>query len=244
MTDTPSSGFEKWQEGLRNSSGDAKWDMYDCDVQSAVNEFNRHLSSTSGYSSLDWQLIKAMLWTESGAAHSEWHIKPMQIGVEGDPGMSSLLASDEGGAIILPPGLVGRMSSGTIRSNPAHNIRAGIGYLLMRMANFDHQSVREPGSRVEEVKVGPGDSLDRIAKNTRSTLEIVRELNPGANVLRVGQVIKTQRGEVKMVITSWRPITTSTIAVRYNGGGDRNYARKLDFALGLIRNGRNAACAP
>jgi len=243
MADTPKSGFEKWQEGLKNSSGDASWDVYDCDIQTAVNEYNRHLSSTPGYSTLDWQMIKAMLWVESGAAHSEWRVKPMQIGVEGDPGMSSLLARDEGGEIILPPGLVGRMSSGTIRTNPAHNIRAGIGYLLMRMASFDHQSVREPGSRVEEVKVKPGDSLDRIASKNGSTLEIVRELNPGANVLRIDQVIKVQKGSVKKVVTGWRSITTNTIAQRYNGGGDPNYARKLDYALSLVKNGRNALCA-
>ena len=240
----PKTGFEKWQDGLRNSAGDARWDMYDCEVQTAVSEFNRHLGSTPGYSALDWTLIKAMLWTESGAAHPEWHIKPMQIGVDGDPGMSSLLAPDEGGEIVLPPGLVGRLSQGTIRSIPAHNIRAGIGYLLLRMANFDHQSVLAPGSRVEQVAARAGDSLDRVARNNGSTLDIVRGLNPGVNGLQIGQMVKYQKGEVRKLITSWRAITTSTIAQRYNGGGDPFYARKLDFALGLVRNGRSALCTP
>jgi hypothetical protein len=236
------SGFDKWQQGLLNSSGNPAWDVYDCDIQAAVNEYNRHLSSTPGYSALDWQLIKAMLWTETGAANDEWKVKPMQIGVSGDPGMTSLLSDDEGGELIIPPGLLGRMSSGTIRTNPAHNIRAGIGYLLMRMASFDHKSMREPGARIEEVKVQSGDSFDRIARRNGSTVEVLRELNPGVNVLQKDQVIKFQKASVRKVITRWRPITTNTVAVRYNGGGDENYARKLDFALGLVRNGRGAAC--
>lgn len=43
----------------------------------------------------------------------------------------------------------GRLTIGTVRSMPTHNIRAGIGYLLMRMANFEFQSVHsEAGMRV------------------------------------------------------------------------------------------------
>ena len=237
------SGFESWQEGLKNSSGDKAWDAYDCEVQTAVSEYNSHLGGTSGYSALDWQLIKAMLWTESGAASPQWKIKPMQIGVPGDPGMSSLLAKNEGGEVILPPRLRDSLSSGTIRTIPALNIRAGIGYLLMRMASFEYQSVREPNSRVEEVKVENGDSFDKIARRAGSTVEVLRELNPGVNGLHKDQLIKVQKASVKKVIVRWRPITTSTIAHRYNGGGDPNYTRKLDYALSLVRNGRNHLCA-
>ena len=54
-------GFEKWQDGLNAAVANDKWDAYDCEIQTAVNEFNRHLGGTAGYRSLDWQLIKAML---------------------------------------------------------------------------------------------------------------------------------------------------------------------------------------
>lgn len=59
-------GFEKWQDGLSNAVGDVKWNAYDCEIQMAVNEFNQHLADTPNYMPLDWQLIKAMVWTETG----------------------------------------------------------------------------------------------------------------------------------------------------------------------------------
>lgn len=236
------SGFDKWKEGLAKAPSDPQWHIYDCDIKAAVSEFNHHLGGTASYSALDWQMIKAMLWVESGAAHAQWKIKPMQIGVDGDPGMAALLERNGGGDLILPPSLAGRMSSATIRSSPPQNIRAGIGYLLLRMANFEHKSMRDTSAPVKEVPVKSGDSLDRIARNNDSTLAIVRELNPSVSVLQVGQLIKVQKGETRMVVTSWRLITTNTIAQRYNGGGDPNYARKLDYALSLVRNGSEAVC--
>src|SRR5258708_7120541 len=72
-------GFEKWQDGINKAVGDAKWNVYDCEIQRAVIEFNRHLIGTAGFGSLDWQLIKALLWTETGAENAEWKVRPMQI---------------------------------------------------------------------------------------------------------------------------------------------------------------------
>lgn len=56
----PKTGFEKWQDGINKAAGDAKWNSWDCEIQMAVNEYNRHLSGTARYIALDWQLIKAM----------------------------------------------------------------------------------------------------------------------------------------------------------------------------------------
>lgn len=228
--------FEKWQDGLSKAVGDSRWNDYDNELRFAVNEFNQHLKSTTGYRQLDWLLIKAMLWTESGASSSEWQTKPMQIGVPGDPGLSSFLSGREGGELILPPKWQGRLTTGTVRSIPSHNIRAGIGYLLMRMANFEFQSVLAEDARaVLEVTIKPGDSLASIARAQGSTPEIMRKLNPTSIVLRPGHTMKFQKGSVQRVITGWRQITTDQIARRYNGGGDPSYAKKLDYALGLIR---------
>jgi hypothetical protein len=228
--------FEKWQDGLSKAVSDSRWNAYDIDLKLAANEFNQHLKSTTGYKQLDWRLIKAMLWTESGALSSEWKTKPMQIGVPGDPGLSSFLSAGEGGELILPPRWQGRLTVGSVRSMPSHNIRAGIGYLLMRMANFEFQSVLAADARsVLEVTVKPGDSLATIARAQGSTPEIMRKLNPTSIVLRPGQTLKVQKGSVQRVITGWRQITTDQIARRYNGGGDPNYAKKLDYAIGLIR---------
>lgn len=238
----PKTAFEKWQDGLNKANGDSRWNAWDCEIQTAVNEYNRHLAGTTGYRSLDWQLIKAMAWTETGAEHSEWKTRPMQIGVASDPGLTSFLSGREGGDLILPPGWHGRLTVGSVRVIPAHNIRAGIGYLLMRMANFDHRSVPVADTKIYEVPVKPGDSLDKIAKAQGSTTELLRKLNPVSNVLRPGQLLKCQKASIQRIITGWRHISTALIAQRYNGGGDPSYAKKLDYALSLVRNGKVAIC--
>lgn len=236
-------GFEKWQDTLNKAVDDPAWNAYDCEIRMAVGEFNSHLTGTAGYRQLDWQLIKAMLWTETGAASGEWKSKPMQIGVPGDPGLRAFLSGTEGGELILPPIWQSRLTVGTVRTIPAHNIRAGIGYLLMRLANFEYKSMLSTDVKtIYEVTINPGDSLERIAKSQGSTTEILRSLNPTSGALRPGQVLKYQKGAVQRVITSWRPITAAIIAQRYNGGGDVNYARKLDYALSLIRKGKEMVC--
>ena len=198
-------GFQKWQDGISMAARDAKWDSWDCEIRSAVNEFNRHLSDTQGYAQLYWRLIKAMVWTESGAEHRQWTRKPMQIGVSGDPGLAALLSGDEGGDLILPPTWKKRLTSGSAKTIPAHNIRAGIGYLLMRLANFEYR------------RVDAG------------------EPHQGGNMTR--KKVRTQR-----VIAGWRRISTEVIAKRYNGGGDPNYALKLDFALDVMRGSKEVVC--
>jgi hypothetical protein len=208
----------------------------------AVDEYNRHLSGIAGYRPLDWQLIKAMLWVESGAADSEWNSKPMRIGVSGDPGLASLLSGNEGGDLILPPAWKGQLTMGSVRSMPAHNIRAGIGYLLMKTAHYEYRSVSNADVKIYEVIVKPGDSLDKIAKAQASTVDALRKLNPTATVLRPGQALKYQKASVQRVITSWRQISTTLIAQRYNGGGDFNYAAKLDYALKAMQKRTGAIC--
>ncbi|WP_062063394.1 LysM peptidoglycan-binding domain-containing protein [Cellvibrio sp. OA-2007] len=239
----PKSGFEKWQDGLKKAVGDARWNAWDCEIQIAVNEYNRHLSGVAGYRSLDWLFIKAMLWTETGAGSSEWNIKPMRIGVYSDPGLTSFLSGNEGGNLILPQAWRGRLTLSSVRVNPVHNIRAGIGYLLMKLATYEYRSVADTDTNIYEVTVKAGDSFDKIAKAHGTTIEVLTNHNPSAILLQKGQVLKYQKASVKRVIVGWRPISTQAIAQRYNGGGDPNYAKKLDYALSLIRKGKAAVCA-
>ncbi|MEK6353114.1 MAG: LysM peptidoglycan-binding domain-containing protein [Burkholderia cenocepacia] len=239
----PKTGFEKWQDGIDKAAGDTRWDSWDCEIRMAVDEYNRHLSGIAGYRPLDWQLIKAMLWVESGAANSEWNSKPMRIGVFGDPGLTSLLSGNEGGDLILPPAWKGQLTTGSVRNMPAHNIRAGIGYLLMKTAHYEYRNVSNADAKIYEVIVKPGDSLDKIAKAQASTVDTLRKLNPTAAVLRPGQTLKYQKASVQRVITSWRHISTTLIAQRYNGGRDINYATKLDYALKTLQKGTETVCA-
>lgn len=224
------SGLEKWQDGIRKAVDDPRWHTYDCEIKMAISEFDQHLRSTTGYRTPDWQLIKGT--------------KPMQIGVIGDPGLTSLLSGKEGGELILPPAMKSGLSASTVRIMPSQNIRAGLGYLLMRMAIYEFQSVLAAGiNPVKEVTVKIGDSFEKIAKAQGTTVQIIKKLNPMANVLRTGQTLKFQKGKVELVIADWRPISSMEIARRYNGGGDHNYVQKLDFALSLIRKGKEAVCA-
>ncbi|NHZ95199.1 LysM peptidoglycan-binding domain-containing protein [Massilia sp. CCM 8734] len=234
--------YEQWQDGIVKGAGTAPWDFYDCDIQAAVNEYNSHLSGTPGYQLLDWQLIKAMVWTESGAGSREWKIKPMRIGVPGDDGMKALLGNDEGGDLIMPAPLRARLNSGSIRTIPAHNIRAGIGYLLMRTAKYAHKRQAAPDARVEETKAGIGDTFETIARKTHSTVELLRELNPGLRVVTKDTVVKYQKTKVQKIIVGWRVINSSLLYERYNGRGDPLYARKIDFTLERVREVKGASC--
>ena len=238
---TPKTGFELWQDGLNKAIADDKWNAWDCEIQVAVNEYNRHLSGTAGYMPLDWQLIKAMVWVETGAESKKWGSSPIQIGNPGDPGLRSLLAGNEGGDLIIPPAWKNRLTIGTAITIPAHNIRAGIGYLLMRMANYTVRSVVDSDGTTYEVKVQVGDSIAKIAKAKGSTVEIIQKLNFATHVLKPGQVLKYQKAAQKKVITGWKMVSTSSVAANYNVG-DLMYAKKLDYALKLIKKGKAAIC--
>jgi hypothetical protein len=243
-TQTPArTGFEQWQDGINKAAHDARWDSWDCEIQMTVSEYNHHLSGTAGYISLDWQLIKAMLWVETGANHPQWNSRPMQIGVAGDPGLMSFLSDNEGGNLMLPLVWKGRLTMTLVRTTPAYNICAGIGYLLMRLANFEYRSLPGADSEIYEISVKSGDSLDKIAKTQGSTIDTLKKLNPAVTVLHPGQILKYRKASVQRVIASWRHISTTSIAQRYNGGGDPNYAKKLDYALSLVREGKAALCS-
>ncbi|MGF6301821.1 MULTISPECIES: hypothetical protein [Paraburkholderia] len=85
--------------------------------------------------------------------------------------------------------------------------------------------------------------MDKMARAQGTTIETLRKLNPTATVLRPGQVLKYRKASVQNVIAGWHPISTTLIAQRYNGRRDPNYARKLDYALSLVRKGKAALCA-
>ncbi|MDR2093060.1 MAG: LysM peptidoglycan-binding domain-containing protein [Azoarcus sp.] len=70
----------------------------------------------------------------------------------------------------------------------------------MRLVRHAYQSIPDADDKVYEVKVKPGDSLERIAKANGNTLEVLQKLNPDAKVLNIGQVLKYQKASVKKVI--------------------------------------------
>jgi len=240
----PKTGFEKWKDGIDKAKDNPKWDAWDCEIQKAVNEYNDHLSSTQGYVRLDWRIIKATIWVESGPHQIDWNFRPIQIGVSTDPGMDAFLFGDEGGHLILPPAWKGRLKPETVRVMPTHNIRAGIGYLLMRMARYEYRNVLGSDTKVYEIVVKPGDTFERIAEKQGSTPGTITALNPkiDSRRLRPGQVIKYQKASLQRVITGWRHISAGLIMDRYNGNRDPDYSRKLDYVLPLVHKREVVVC--
>lgn len=226
--------YEQWQNTINLSKTDTRWGDYDSEIKSAVAQFNTHLGTSKGYVPLNWILIKAMLWTESGGPDSgAWTTRPMQIGTPGDPGLKALLSGNEGGDLILPPAIKLKLSANT---NGVNNISAGIGYLLMRAASYETLSVEDPTDKtVIEVTVKAGDNPSKIADANGTTLDMLKKLNPNKwAVLRPGDVLKIQKASLKKSIKSWASITTQFCATKYNIG-DALYAKKLDYCLTLIK---------
>ena len=77
----------------------------------------------------------------------------------------------------MPPGWRVRLTSSGVRSIPAQNIKAGVGYLLMRLANFEHKSAAGPNLKYQPAKV-----QQVIAGwRTISTESIARRYNGGGD---------------------------------------------------------------
>jgi LysM domain len=231
-------GFEKWKQGIDRAGGE--WNFYDGIIKSVVMVFNEHLKSTPSYPSLDWRLVKAMLWTESGP-HKRlvWTTKPLQIGVPDDPGLNALLGKVEGGELIIPRGV--SITPRAVQGVPRDNIMAAVAYLLMRMADYGHTTVIDEDAVTTEYTVRAGDNLSKIARACGSTIAVLQKLNPGSSTtLKPGQLLKTQRASIQKVIVGWKSFTPAVVARRYNGNGqpsgDARYAQKLEYALAAIRS--------
>ncbi|MNL66192.1 hypothetical protein D3C87_1906170 [compost metagenome] len=54
-------------------------------------------------------------------------------------------------------------------------------------------------------------------------------------------MLKYQKAAVRKVIAGWMPLTSASIATRYNVG-DSDYARKMDHALRAVRKAQEAVC--
>jgi len=228
---------QQWMDTVDRSQTDKRWNDLDTNIKSVVDEFNTRLGArlrTSGFKKLDFRLIKAMVWTESGGPDSSaWKTRPMQIGNPGDPGLHELLSNETGG--ILTPELKKELQKGV--ATPDSNIKAGVAFLLMRAATFVWESVPDPSDvKGSVVEVKGGDNLDTIAKAHSTTIEMLKTLNPeigNGKLIKAGQRLKSRRAQIHRKITGWVEITTEFAARRYNVG-DPKYKQKLDYCLSIM----------
>ena len=147
--------------------------------------------------------------------------------------------------MIIPPELRNNLTIASAAATPQMNIRAGIAYLLMRLAQYSVGTVPdEDDKKVYEAVVKAGDSLDRIARAGGTTIDTIKRLNPGTAILRPGQILKYQKAAVRKIIERWNMAGPLTIATRYNIG-DPDYARKLEYCLTVMRKSKltESVCA-
>jgi LysM repeat protein len=237
--------YEKWQDTIKLSASDKRWNDYDSEITTAIGEFRSHLASTAGYVGPTFNLIKAMVWTESGGPDSAaWKARLMQIGNAGDPGFGDLIAGNKGGELIMPAALAKTLTAATVK-DPKTNLRAGIAYLLMRAATYETISVLDKqDTKKYEYVIKAGDSLDKITKVSAAgtqviptTISVLMQLNPGADkMIRPGQKLIYQKASMKKVIKSWRTIDVKFAAAYYNTvKGDPKYADKLNYCITFFK---------
>ncbi|HEX7391038.1 MAG TPA: LysM domain-containing protein [Acidiphilium sp.] len=183
------------------------WNAHDRDIQDVVSDYNNYLRTSYGYVSLDWQLIKAMLWTETGphARDDLWNKKPMQSANQGDPGWDDMMRHGDRLDLIVPPNLCGAIASPGF--NARDNIAAGVGYLLYRAAEFGPKTVIDR-REVKTVTVERGDTLDAIAGRAGTTVEVLKDMNRTTTLypLKIGTKLTYSPAKIVTVITGWKSI--------------------------------------
>jgi LysM repeat protein len=224
---------EKWKKTVDDGLTNALWDAYDTVITAEVSAYNTKFANSKGYHKIDWKLIKAVVWVESGGPTSPaWKARVMQIGNPGDPALAVLKGAQEGADLImseqLKKDIVGKINE------PEVNVKAGIAYLVTRLAKSEFQSVVDAlDSKTFSYTVVAGDSLDKIALKVGSTIDVLKKLNPTVKVLQPKQTILCQKAKIKRVLTGWLPCDSANIARRYNVG-DPNYSAKLDYVVALL----------
>jgi LysM repeat protein len=221
----------KWKSTINQSINDPKWDKYDDVIKAEVDAYALQFKALA--SKVNWLIIKAMLWSESGGpTNSAWNTRPLQIGNAGDPAYAVLQNGTEGSDLIMSNNLKTSIAAGSINT-PEVNIKAGIAYLYTRMSITNIISVRNlQDSKEYEYTVSAGDSLEKISNKVNTTVHELRRLNPkSSGILRVGQKLRYVKAKLQRSIINWREFSADVVADRYNGGGDINYSAKLTFIL-------------
>ncbi len=116
-----------------------------------------------------------------------------------DPGLHDLLFKPNA-QLIIPPQYRPFLNFAVVGVDPLQNIRAGVGYLLYRMAHFNLVDVPAP-----EWDPMPGSRHPEKPSNAYAPLPVL------------------PRTRKALGIIGWWPFSLKTIALRYNGGGDGNY---------------------
>jgi len=219
----------------RNPYVDARWSSWDDDIKTEVASYNKKFGSSSGYSTLDWRLIKAQVWTEvkAGPDAGDWWSRPMQIGkFASDKGLQVIRGGLDHSDLVTDQKLRDDLKKDSTGGN---NIRAGVAYDVHLGAQYSRvEVIDQPAVKIHVVV--KKDTLDSIAKAESTTVHNLESLNglASASVLSLGQQLKFQLAHWEWQISGWDPWTDAIEA--YNGGGDPNYMTKIAAALAKVKN--------
>lgn len=251
MTPTPKlSPLEEWKAGRVKAIGNSDWYVYDSHIRKLVSEINQHLSKSkniSNYQPLDWKLIKAMIWTETGATSPAWKSRPIQIGNRDDAGIYEVTkpARPIKYHLIVPDSwdkyLINK--NDIIKNNPEYNIRAGVALLMIKMSNQEDSRTIYDNNEILTYEVVKGDrGYDDISKKVGTTRRVLVELN-GNKIMHPGDKIKYKKAHIEQYIPGWLSFTPENIRNQYNidpaksnskKAGDKDYAEKIKFVYNLI----------
>ena len=227
----------KWTATMDAAVADPRSAAYDQTIQSELRDYTARLGSTRGYVEPPFRLIKALLLIESGGpAAPSWRGRVAQIGNLGDAGYGVLKAGGENSALVMSPDLRARLADTAI-SDPTLNVRAAIALIFTKAVQAATTSVVDPADPLmRQHVVTKGDSFGRIARTESSTVPDIRASNPAISPnLRLKEKVNYHHASMVNQITGWSLIDANFLARRYNGGGDPDYADKLNYVLAHLR---------
>ena len=224
---------KSWTDTVDRGITDIRWDGYDTTIKTEVKVYNSRHSKK-----FDWLYVKAILWTESGGPdNKEWKKRPMQIGrFADDKGYQVVRDGKEGSLLVMGKQKHAELKGGKI-TDPKINIKFAIAYLYTRLAKFAVKSVRDPkDKKVYTYKIVSGDTFPKIAKKVGTTVDELKAMNKQAakGLYHPGDILKYRKAKMQQVITDWRKFSTAVLQDRYNGNGDKDYSKKLDYVLDTV----------
>ncbi len=246
--------FDRWKNGIFHSSLDQAWNVYDPIIRSAVNIFARFNGGRGSYIPPTWQLIKAVIWVESGGPYyspQAWKSLPMQIGViiggQADPGIKDLIKPTTSVSLVTPPDVLRRFTSVGIRGSAELNILAGLALLHSKFAILLKVSPWPTfGDAAQEMGLGlaqVGQALtmvqEGLSHDSRRVYSGSRPVHPGFGSHRrsspaIGKTTREISRPPTNRVVAWRAFNPVSLYQQYNVG-DAAYIPKLEYCLELFR---------
>jgi hypothetical protein len=223
-----------FKAGMDAAIANPKSNDYDQLIKDQLAAYKSRFGFTPGFPTLDWKLFKALLLVESGGpAGTVWTGKVMQIGNAGDPAYDVLKTGSEHSRLIMDTQLVTDLKTGNIAIANL-NIRAAMAYMFTRAVQTTQKLfIDNPALLVHVVK--KRESLASIALTESTTIPDLVNCNPKATAgLQPGDKLSFHKSQMGYAISGWLTITPDFLADRYNGGGDPDYADKLNYVLSKL----------